>query len=71
MSKTAEDCARPESVSHSSINFLNDTDIDVKEDEDSKICHQIPLVNLDKGKLNHLKPRKIISTMKTHDKLTN
>ena len=53
MSK-AEDTSPPESVSHSSMKNLNDTDIDANKDEESKKCQQFALDNLNKGKFNHL-----------------
>ena len=56
MSKTVEDTANPESISFSSIKVLNDINIDVKEDEESKKCHQIPLETLNKGKLKYFNP---------------
>ena len=49
-----EDNDHSESVSHSSINVLNNTNIDVKEDKELKKCQQFELDNLNKGNLNHL-----------------
>ena len=54
-----EDNDHSESVSHSSINVLNNTNIDVKEDKELKKCQQFELDNLNKGNLYHLKPIKI------------